>query len=176
MSYYIKGGSNFDTGAAAKAWMALHRAGFPTADYADLTWKEIAVSGVAGDPFYLLGGAGGDDEAEFGLYDDYRIRITDAGIWGWHEGDQEWYSLFGDGEGPGGVNDHGLLAGLDDNDHPFYFLSGTQTLSGILSSIDDSGATSISGTIEGQLWYDDGSDAMYRWQTGSELVVEEQVV
>jgi len=119
MSYYIKGGSVYDD-PAARAWMAIHLAGFPSNDYLDSGWKHLETSGATGDPFYLLGGAGGENQVEIGLSGSYRIRITESDIFGWHQDSGAWFSLFGSGVFGDGVTDHGLMDGLDDDDHQQY--------------------------------------------------------
>ena len=94
-TYYIKGGSNFDTGADAKVWVALHRAGFPSGDYVDSTWKDINTSGAINDPYWGLGGDGGLTQAEFGLSGGYNIKINANGISGYNPSNSEWTGIMG---------------------------------------------------------------------------------
>lgn len=119
MTYYLKGGSVYDD-PAARAWMALHLSGFSSGDYEDTGWKHLEDSGATGDPFWLLGGAGGDNQVEIGLSGSYRIRITTSDIFGWHQDSGAWFSLFGSGVFGTGVSDHGLLGGLGGDDHTQY--------------------------------------------------------
>jgi hypothetical protein len=83
MSYYIKGGSNFNDSDECKVWLGLFLGGFPEADYSDVDWKQIDDGGhiTFQDPFWRLGRDGGEKCVEVGLWDDYRIRIChDTGI------------------------------------------------------------------------------------------------
>lgn len=126
MSYYVKGSSNYDTGVEANVWTALHLAGYPSSDYADTGWKDINDSGALNDPYWRLGGEGGNEEIEIGLSGQHRIKITTAGIWGWHVGSGTWFTLFGSGV-YGVFDDHGLLNGLGDDDHTQYLLRSEYT-------------------------------------------------
>ena len=113
MSYYIKGASNYDTGVSAKTWMALHRAGYPSGDYTDDSWKNINTSGAVGDPYYLLGGDGGASQTEIGLSGSSRIRIVSGAIDGWSTSSGAWISLF---ESGAAIPVHNALDGLNDGD------------------------------------------------------------
>ena len=86
MTYYIKGGSRFNA-ANPTVWVALNLVGFADSKYLDANWKQIDYESIidAQDPFWLFGStSGGAKEAEFGLYNDYRIKFDVSGIYGWN--------------------------------------------------------------------------------------------
>ena len=86
MTYYIKGGSRYNE-ANPTVWVALNLAGFADSKYLDANWKQIDYESIIDnqDPFWLFGStSGGAKEAEFGLYNDYRIKLDATGIYGWN--------------------------------------------------------------------------------------------
>ena len=91
--------------------------GFASGDYDTIVMPDDV---SAGDPFLTIAAetqswTPGSQVVELGLWDDYRIKIDSAGIWGWHEGSGDWFSLFGGGGGEP-TPDHNLLNGLNDGD------------------------------------------------------------
>lgn len=109
MVYYIKGGSRFNE-ANPTVWVALNLASFPDSKYLDVDWKQIDHEGIidSKDPFWLFGStSGGATEAEFGLYNDYRIKITASGIFGWVGPEDDDFEPLGGGGAT-------TLDGLDD--------------------------------------------------------------
>jgi len=85
MTYYIKGGSKYNS-SDAKAWMSIFLGGYSDAIY-DTTWQNLTDKGVETnkDPYWRLGSSsGGAQTAEIGLLNDYRIEIDQSnGIRGW---------------------------------------------------------------------------------------------
>lgn len=104
VDYYVKGGSNYDTGVEANIWIAVHRAGYPEADFEDVDWKDFNTSGASKDPYLRLGGDGGESKAEFGLSGNFRIRCIDSDIQGYHAGSGIWATLFGSGVASAGAS------------------------------------------------------------------------
>jgi len=111
MTKYYTGGGTPEATGDAKLFIAEFLGGFPD----DYDFVDIEDGGyiTKADPYWRFGEAGGDQVVEIGLWDDYRIRITDAsGIQGWDEGESEWVDLLTGGEGggtdvsPGVLEDH----------------------------------------------------------------------
>lgn len=119
-TYYIKGGSKFNE-VNPNVWLINHLTGYASVEYVDPDWKDLNDSGGVGDPFWRLGGEGGENEAEIGISGHHAIKINDAGIWGWHVDSGAWFTLFGSGV-YGVFDDHGSLTGLGDDDHTQYLL------------------------------------------------------
>ena len=111
MTYYIKGGSRFegDPPANPTVWVALNLASFPDSKYLDVNWKQIDYENIidSQDPFWLFGSvSGGAKEAEFGLYNNYRIKITTSGIFRWvGPGDDDFDPLGGGSDNLGDLDD-----------------------------------------------------------------------
>lgn len=91
-TYYIKGGSKFDE-ANPNVWVALHLAGFPSGNYLDTDWKDINDSGASNDPYWRLGGDGGQTEVEIGLSGGYGLKINENGISGYNPSIGGWSGL-----------------------------------------------------------------------------------
>jgi len=106
MTYYIKGGSRYNA-ANPKVWTALFLGGYNENLYAT-TWENLADKGVETDkdPYWRFGSSsGGEQTAEFGLYNDYRIEIDQAnGIRGWNG--SQWIDILA-GVGGGNLGDLG---------------------------------------------------------------------
>lgn len=94
MTYYIKGGSKYNE-ANPTVWVINHLSGYTEADYVDDTWKDMNDSGAVGDPFWRLGGEGGQNWVEIGLSGHNRIRIDENGISGLSG--SAWTGLMGGG-------------------------------------------------------------------------------
>jgi len=92
MTYYIKGGSKYNE-ASPNVWVINHLSGYVEGHYVDDTWKDLNDSGAVGDPFWRLGGEGGQNWAEIGLSGHYRIKIDENGISGFDGSD--WTGLMG---------------------------------------------------------------------------------
>jgi len=75
--------------------------GFASGDYNTIVMPDDVTEG---DPFLLIAGESkptwnpGSQNIEIGLWDDYRIKIDNAGIWGWDEADTQWIDLLIGGE------------------------------------------------------------------------------
>lgn len=83
MTYYYNGGGTPQSTASSKLFAAMFLGGFPD----DTGFVDITDGGyvVNKDPYWRMGGAGGAQTIEFGLYNDYRIEIDQAnGIRAWN--------------------------------------------------------------------------------------------
>lgn len=117
MTWYMKGQSDYES-ANFHMGLFFDMNGFASGDYATLVMPDDV---LAGDPFLTIAAetqswTPGSQVVELGLWDDYRIKIDSAGIWGWHEGSGDWFSLFGGGGDGEPTPDHNLLNGLNDGD------------------------------------------------------------
>lgn len=114
MTYYPKGGSKYNE-VNPNVWMALHLAGYPEEHYLDTGWKDINDSGATNDPYWMLGGDGGETDIQFGLSGSYGIRINTNGISGFYPG-TGWTGLMYASEGDN-LGDHTATDDLDMTNH-----------------------------------------------------------
>jgi len=115
--YYILGGSEHDSSAYYVA-VACDHSGY------EGEWgsKEILTEIAKGDAFLSLGLetqdepiSTGEKQAEIGLFDDYRIKIDETGIWGWDENASDWVDLLESGGGNlGDLDDVTITSPADD--------------------------------------------------------------
>lgn len=94
MTYYVKGGSKYDD-SDAKAWMGVFLSGYNSDEYADPDWTEIDYDSHIqdDDPYWRLGGTGGEAKAEFGLWNGARLRAYSDAIQIWDTTDDEWETI-----------------------------------------------------------------------------------
>lgn len=123
MTKYYNGGGTPVASGDAKLFLANFLGGFPDAyEFVDI---EDGGYITKGDPYWRFGVAGGDQVVEIGLWDDYRIQISDAGgIHGWNEGSSEWVDLL-----VGATGDHNLLSNLQGGQaNEYYHLTNVQVV------------------------------------------------
>lgn len=114
VDYYIAGGSTFDDSEYG-VYAYCDHGGYDESEYGN---RPIQINGDPSDPYWSLGldtetMASGQQQAEFGLLDSWRIKITASGIWGYHTA-SGWMDVLGGG---GDVTpDHNLLNGLNDGE------------------------------------------------------------
>ena len=91
VDHYYSGGGTSQEISAAKLFLAAFLGGFPEGT----TFVDITDGGHVQDhdPYIKFCGAGGAAEIEFGLYNDYRIKITTTDIQLWDEGNSTWINL-----------------------------------------------------------------------------------
>ena len=101
-NWYMKGQSNYESSSGFHMALYFDMNGYPEANYNSIKMPD---SVSEGDPFMAFGAETkptwnpGTAVIEIGLWDDYRIKIDDTGIWGWHEGSGVWFNLFSGGGG-----------------------------------------------------------------------------
>ena len=102
MNYYYNGGGTPQATASSKLFIAMFLGGFPEGtQFVDITDGGHITNK---DPYWGMGGSGGAQTIEIGLYNNYRIKITTSGIYGWvGPGDND-FDLLGGGGG-GDLND-----------------------------------------------------------------------
>ncbi|MEE9438999.1 MAG: hypothetical protein V3V14_08375 [Saprospiraceae bacterium] len=112
MTYYLAGGSTYnDIEYCMYAYM--DNSGYPDGEYGE---RPIQSFGATNDPYWSLGldtegMVSGQQQAEFGLLDGYRIKCDSNGIFGYHvDSGSGWIDLFS-GAGGGGASE---LADLSD--------------------------------------------------------------
>ena len=187
-TYYIKGGSKFDE-ANPNVWVYTDLSGYPSGHYLDTGWKDLATSGAVGDPYWRLGGNGGIQQGEFGLYSGSRIRITSGGVHGWSVESGIWVSLLGTGVIAGDLlhNDlTGLNAGTDyehitqtqkDALHAIYTLEVHDNDEhdpnyAAETRVFEQSTTFPESPSEGDLHYDEDDDSLYRYNAEAEAWIE----
>ncbi len=106
MTWYMKGQSDYDS-ANFHMGLFFDTTGFASGDYNTIVMPDDVIEG---DPFLTIAAetkptwTPGSSVVELGLWDDYRIKIDSAGIWGWDEAGTQWVDLLAGGAG-GDLND-----------------------------------------------------------------------
>ena len=99
VDYYIAGGSTYDNSEYG-VYAYCDHGGYDESEYGN---RPIQVYGDEFDPFWSLGintetMASGQQQAEFGLLDSWRIKVTASGIFGYHTA-SGWIAMVGAGAG-----------------------------------------------------------------------------
>jgi len=101
MTWYMKGQSDYDS-ADFHMGLCFDFGGFASGDYNTIV---MPTSVDKQDPFLLIAceskptWSPGSKTIEIGLWDDYRIKINDSGIYGWDESGSQWVDLLIGGTG-----------------------------------------------------------------------------
>ena len=116
MTWHMKGQSNYNNPTGFHMGFYMDINGFVSGLY---DTRRMPYHIEAQDPYMAFGIKSqpwllGQKQVEFGLWEDYRVRIDSSGVWGYHTVSGLWFSLFGGGDDS--TPDHNSLNGLNDGD------------------------------------------------------------